>query len=120
MMATTAWSDAGRLEINQACAVGQGCFPGDAPGFPVRLAEPGSYLLTGDLVVPSGASALSVAADDVWVDLGGFTISGSASAEDLHDLYSRLRRKLPGSWLQNAECELHTSESFREAWVGDV
>ena len=44
-----ALADAGRLEINQICAVETGCFPGDAAGFPVTLTTPGSYALTGNL-----------------------------------------------------------------------
>jgi hypothetical protein len=39
----------GQLEINQACAVNTGCFPGDDPGFPVTITQPGSYRLTGNL-----------------------------------------------------------------------
>ena len=38
----------GVLEINQTCAVNTGCFPGDAPGFPVHLdgTPSKSYALT--------------------------------------------------------------------------
>lgn len=70
----------GVMEINQAC-VSDGCFAGDAPGFPVTLASEGSYRLTSNL---SGLSTLGVGqevplieitADDVSLDLGGFTVS---------------------------------------------
>ena len=45
----------GVLEINQACAVNTGCFPGDTALFPVIIQgamAPGSYILTSNLVVP--------------------------------------------------------------------
>jgi hypothetical protein len=69
----------GVLEINQTCAVTTGCFPGDASGFPVTITQAGSYRLTGNLVVPSAAAdAISLGADDVSIDLGGFSILGPA------------------------------------------
>lgn len=71
-----AFASDGQLEINQACAVNTGCFPGDAAGFPVTVPAPGSYLLTGNLATGSSAvTAIEVAANDVTVDLNGFTIS---------------------------------------------
>lgn len=68
----------GRLEIHQAC-VSTGCFPGDAPGFPVEITTSGSYLLTSDLVVTdAGTGAIRILASEVavTVDLNQFTISG--------------------------------------------
>ncbi len=66
----------GVLEINQLC-VANGCFAGDAPGFPVTLANNRSYRLTGPLNVPDeNATAILGNADLVTVDLNGFTISG--------------------------------------------
>ncbi|MEX0915730.1 MAG: right-handed parallel beta-helix repeat-containing protein [Wenzhouxiangellaceae bacterium] len=76
----------GVREINQACAT-QGCFPGDSPGFPVQINEPGSYRLTSDLDVrtssaPENRSGIDIGAVagspalDVTIDLNGFTILG--------------------------------------------
>ena len=47
----------GRLEINQSC-IATGCFPGDAPGFPVETQEGKSYVLTSSLerLVPPSVS----------------------------------------------------------------
>jgi cysteine-rich repeat protein len=59
-------------EINQASALAGG-------GFPVVLASPGSYRLTGNLdlsLAPIGTTAISVTAEDVYLDLGGFSIRG--------------------------------------------
>lgn len=69
----------GRLEINQACAVQTGCFAGDAPGFPVTITTPGSYVLTGSLSVPDAnttAIDLTDTADGTSIDLNGFRIQG--------------------------------------------
>jgi hypothetical protein len=66
----------GVLEINQACAA-VGCFPGDPPGFPVVLSSSGSYRLTGNLQVSdANTTAVRINANDITVDLNGFTISG--------------------------------------------
>lgn len=66
----------GRLEIHQAC-VATGCFPGDAPGFPVQITASGSYLLTSDLA-DANTTAIFAEGDDlhVTIDLNQFTISG--------------------------------------------
>lgn len=73
--APTARADGGVLEINQACATQTGCFPGDAAGLPVTLTSPGSYRLTGNLIVPDeNTDGIVVSASDVALDLSGFTI----------------------------------------------
>lgn len=79
----------GVVEINQARAKTGGVTPGDAPKFPVTLDHPGSYRLTGNLDVTDATArdgsaaenttAILVAADNVTVDLNGFTIHGPTS-----------------------------------------
>jgi len=72
----------GVLEINQTCAVETGCFPGDGPGFPVSVTQPGSYRLTGSLDLSAEGVNVSGIAVDVpaaTIDLGGFHISGPTS-----------------------------------------
>jgi hypothetical protein len=69
----------GVLEINQACAVNTGCFPGDDPGFPVTIIQSGSYRLTSSLDLSAeGVNISGVAASvpAVMLDLGGFQIAG--------------------------------------------
>ena len=69
----------GQFEINQACAVNSGCFPGDTPGFPVTISFSGSFLLTGNLdlsALSPDLTAVEVSAPAVTVDLGGFQIVG--------------------------------------------
>jgi hypothetical protein len=75
--ATPALAVDGVLEINQTCAVQTGCFAGDTAGFPVIITTPGSYRLTSNLTVPDeNTSAIEIEADNVSVDLNGFSILG--------------------------------------------
>ena len=74
----------GVLEINQACAQQRGptagdepgCFSGDTDGFPVTVAERGSYSLSSDLTPPADVVGIQIEADDVTIDLNGFGIYG--------------------------------------------
>lgn len=66
----------GALEINQACAESNGCFSGDAPGFPVEISQSGSYVLTGGLTLSADTTAIEVSADRVSIDLRGHSIEG--------------------------------------------
>jgi hypothetical protein len=67
----------GVVEINQARALAGGVTPGDGPGFPVSITQPGSYRLTGGLSGAEGQPVIWIAADDVTLDLGGFEIVGN-------------------------------------------
>src|SRR5262245_22446381 len=62
----------GVLEINQTSAL--------VTGFPVPLATPGSYRLTGNLNAPVGVPAIAVLAPNVQIDLNGFSIQGGGGA----------------------------------------
>jgi len=74
----------GVIEINQACADAGGCDESDAPGLPVTLSGPGSYLLTSDLnhdpVLHGSASIISVGSD-VTLDLNGFTLRSTSTCQ---------------------------------------
>ncbi|MEZ4280285.1 MAG: right-handed parallel beta-helix repeat-containing protein [Myxococcota bacterium] len=81
LLAPPAFAGDGVLEINQACAVLTGCFPGDAAGFPVTInGNAGrSYRLTGDLIVPNASTTgIEISSDDVGIDLNNFSIRGPA------------------------------------------
>jgi hypothetical protein len=68
------------VTITQAKANNGGVTPGDAPGFPVTISKPGSYILAGNLTVPNGnTTAIEIAADHVTLDLGGYAILGPVS-----------------------------------------
>jgi hypothetical protein len=76
LLASTSRAADGAIEINHACATLTGCLSGDTAGYPVTLGHPGSYRLTGNLIVPDAATtAIEIDANDVSLDLGGFAIS---------------------------------------------
>lgn len=75
LVAATAHAGDGRIEINQAC-VAEGCFAGDAPGFPVTTVASGSYVLTSNLTVPNADTTAIVLLAGGSLDLGGFSILG--------------------------------------------
>ena len=73
----------GVIEINAATAAAGGFAGGfiDTPGFPVSISVPGSYRLTGNLIVTEiGTNAVVINSSDVTLDLNGFTIMGTGGA----------------------------------------
>lgn len=50
--------------------------PGDTPGYPITLSQPGHYKLMSNLVVPAETGGIVITASNVTLDLNGFTISG--------------------------------------------
>lgn len=63
--------------IDQKAAATGKITAGDAPGFPITISEPGSYRLNGNLIVTeAGITVIEVTANDVTIDLAGFSISG--------------------------------------------
>ena len=62
--------------ITQAKANKGGVTPGDAPGFPITITRPGSYILAGNLTVDAFTTAIEIASDHVTLDLGGYAILG--------------------------------------------
>lgn len=68
----------GVVDIDQARALAGGVTPGDNPGWPVLITKSGHYRLTSDLVVaaPQTGRVISISADNVTLDLNGFTIQG--------------------------------------------
>src|SRR5438132_11721141 len=67
----------GIVLIDQNRALAGGVTPGDAPGFPVTISLAGSYRLSGNLTVPNATTtAIQITADNVTIDLNGFSIIG--------------------------------------------
>src|SRR5436190_10630805 len=67
----------GIVLIDQNRALAGGVTPGDAPGFPVTISLAGSYRLSGNLTVPdANTTAINITADNVTIDLNGFSIIG--------------------------------------------
>jgi hypothetical protein len=71
LFAAPAFAVDGVVLINQATVMAAG-------GFPYKITQPGSYKLSGNLVVPAaqGNDAIDVLASDVTIDLNGFKIIG--------------------------------------------
>ena len=66
----------GQFEIDQTCAIDTGCFPGDDPGYPVTITEPGTYTLTGDLY-NDGEYVYTIEGNPLAdIDMAGFNILG--------------------------------------------
>jgi hypothetical protein len=68
----------GVVLIDQATIVASG-------GFPYKITEPGSYRLSGDLVVKAAdMTAINIDASNVTIDLNGFSITGPGSTAGLY------------------------------------
>lgn len=75
-LAQPAYAVDGVTEINQVRATAGGVTGDDTPGFPVTLNHPGSYRLTGSLVVTSpDTTAIVISSGNVTLDLNGFAIA---------------------------------------------
>src|SRR5688572_23105176 len=69
-----AWS---QVLIDQAKANAGNVTPGDTPGFPVTITQPGSYRLTSNLTVSNeNTTAIRITTNDVTIDLNGFRLKG--------------------------------------------
>lgn len=62
----------GVIEINDASILAAG-------GYPALIATSGSYVLTGNLTPPAGASGVVITASNVTLDLNGFSIDGAGA-----------------------------------------
>jgi hypothetical protein len=69
IFAAPAFAVDGQVLINQSTVMAQG-------GFPYKINQPGSYKLSGNLVVPADVDGIDILTDNVTVDLNGFTVSG--------------------------------------------
>jgi hypothetical protein len=68
--------------IDQASVAAGTVTPG-AAGFPITLSQPGSYRLESNLVVPNAnVSAIKITADNVTLDLNGYSIIGPGLCKD--------------------------------------
>jgi putative cofactor-binding repeat protein len=65
------------ITIDQTKALNGSVTPGDAPGFPVTITQPGHYRLSGPLTVAEvNKSGIEINASNVTIDLNGFAILG--------------------------------------------
>ena len=64
LTSTTVFAVDGTVLINQSTVMGG--------GFPYHITQPGSYRLSGNLVVPALTNGIVIAASHVTLDLNGF------------------------------------------------
>jgi hypothetical protein len=69
MFSAPAFAVDGVVLINQSTVLAAG-------GFPYKITQPGSYKLSGNLVVASSTDGIDILTSNVTLDLNGFTISG--------------------------------------------
>jgi len=72
----------GQVLITQADALAGNVTPGDTPGFPVTISVGGSYRLASNLTVTTLVNGIEVRANEVTIDLGGFTLAGSGAGRN--------------------------------------
>lgn len=78
LAAARAHAGEGVIELNDTCAKGSGCLPGDSPGLPIQIHASGSYRLTSDILGNALAydAIVEINAEAVTFDLNGFSIFG--------------------------------------------
>ena len=67
--AAPAFAIDGQILINQSTVMAAG-------GFPYKITQPGSYKLSGNLVVSGSTDAIDIDTNNVTIDLNGFSIIG--------------------------------------------
>jgi hypothetical protein len=63
--------------ITQAKAVAGGITPGDTAGYPITISQPGAYRLDSNLTVPAAIYGIYITANNVDIDMNGFTLTGN-------------------------------------------
>lgn len=82
----------GEIVITQAKVLAGNVTPGDTPGFPVHLYRPGAYVLESNLEVPAGKIGINAYANNIDIDMNGFTISGGGVAsQGLRSIFGESR-----------------------------
>jgi parallel beta-helix repeat protein len=68
--------------LNQDLAMKGGVTPGDGPGFPITITQPGRYVLTSNLYPAANEIGIEIKVHDVTLDFNGFRLHGSGQASD--------------------------------------
>lgn len=87
----------GQVLITQTAVNAGSITPGDTPGFPVTISQPGSYRLASNLAVTTSANGIEVRANDVSIDMGGFTLAGSGVGRNGIAIFNRTLRVTNGN-----------------------
>src|SRR5262245_46052345 len=74
-------ADAGPLDPSGPPAETDGVrLPGTPISQPTTIKAPGHYYVTRNIAVTGSTTVISIASDDITLDLGGFTLSGNDTA----------------------------------------
>jgi hypothetical protein len=71
---------AGEILLTHAKALAGNVTPGDPPGFPIVLTQPGAYQFAGNIHPPANTVGIQVGSYNVTIDLNGFQLHGSTVA----------------------------------------
>jgi hypothetical protein len=80
LIATPAAAVDGEILLTQTRALQGGITPGDAPGFPITLTQPGAYKFASNITPPPGQDGIEVKEADITIDLNGFRLHGMGVA----------------------------------------
>ena len=118
---STAFAVDGVILIDQPRALAGNVTPGDAPGFPVTLSQPGSYRLAGNLTVPAATDGIVIAADRVTLDLNGFSVVGSGTGAGISNgLIGRIGTSIRNGTVTNFEDGIVLKESAGEFATSEI
>ncbi len=79
LLALHAGSTSAQANIDEKKALAGAVTPGDEPGYPLTLSQPGHYRLMGNLNVPAGSTGIVITGRHVTLDLNGFSVNGGGS-----------------------------------------
>jgi parallel beta-helix repeat protein len=111
-------------EVEPRVAINAANTPGDADSL-YRIAQPGSYYLTGNITGVSGKTGIEIAAGGVTIDLRGFDMVGSAGALNAIAISGNALRNLTvrngsiRSW-PGAGVDLYTSSNAANVHLQDL
>ncbi len=112
-------------QVEPRIPLSQATTPGDADSM-LRITQPGSYYLTGDLIVTGDRSGIEIASHNVTIDLNGFTIIGTnlhnrsgitAGIIQLRNIH--VRNGAVRDFLK-AGVELHDNDDFERPRLGRI
>ena len=71
---------AGEILLTHAKALAGNVTPGDPPGFPIVLTQPGTYQFASNIHPPANTVGIQIGSYNVTIDLNGFQLHGSTVA----------------------------------------
>lgn len=118
---STAFAVDGVILIDQNRALAGSVTPGDAPGFPVTLSQPGSYRLSGNLTVPAATDGIVITANRVTLDLNGFSVAGSGTGKGISNgLAGRIGTSIRNGTVTNFQDGIFLKESGDEFATSEI